>query len=331
MKASQTNYNWKNLTKINLERYRKVEDAHDVLANAMSDHDMWVDKPNRFEMKHSKCQLGAISVHHLSFGTDTRIEVSDLVDNYYIQLPIHGQLHLYKNDRTVDANPNRAFIMSPGSQHTLEINGNCIQRIIKIPRNIIERQLTDMMKCSIPHPVTFDLDMQSDCGHGASWWRHIQYLVAELGRPDTMYNFKPMANDMGKMIVNGLLHGQWHNYSDALDARSSSIAPGHVHRAETFIKDNIYEDMTIEDIVAAAKVRKRTLYDGFKRFRGISPMCYLHNLRLDMAREELLQPDNDMNITSVAMKLGFNHLGRFSINYKKRFGESPSQTLQKRL
>ena len=121
MKASQTNYNWQNLTKINLERYRKVEDAHDVLANAMSDHDMWVDKPNRFEMKHSRCQLGAISVHHLSFGTDTRIEVGDLVDNYYIQLPIHGQLHLHKNDKTVDANPNHAFIMSPGSEHTLEI------------------------------------------------------------------------------------------------------------------------------------------------------------------------------------------------------------------
>lgn len=327
MTTSELDYNRKNISGIKLNRYRKVEDAHSILAMAMSDHDMWVGKPNQFEMQHSKAQLGGVSLHHLSFGTDTCIEVNNSND-YYIQLPIQGQVNLHQNNHKINANQHRAFVMSPGKHHKLEITGNCIQRIIKIPTSAIERQLTEMMGCSLSRPVAFDLDMQSDSGNRASWWRNIQHLSTELVNPDSIYNIKPMASNMGKMIINGLLHCHHHNYSDDLNARNSSIAPGHVHRAEAFIKENIYEDMTIDDIVDAAKVRKRTLYDGFKKFRGISPICYLHNLRLDMAREELLRPNIDMNITAIAMKLGFSHLGRFSINYKKRFGESPSQTLQ---
>lgn len=330
MQASDINLGWGNPTKQNFERYKKVQVAHSILANAMSEHEMWVNQPNHFEMQHSQKQLGALSLHYLAFNTDTRIDVNDLGDSYYIQLPTQGKVHLRQKNLEIDASPELGFIMSPGNDHSLEINGNCVQRVIRIPRSAIERQLTDLMGCSISRPLKFNLDMHCDCGNGASWWRNIQYLFSELERPDTMFNDTSMANQMSKVIVAGLLHGQDHNYTEDLKARCSSVAPGHVYRAEAFIKANVYEDMTIDDIVAAAKVRKRTLYDGFKRFRGISPICYLHNLRLDLAREEFLQADNDVNITYVAMKLGFNHLGRFSINYKKRFGESPSQTLQKR-
>jgi hypothetical protein len=51
-------------------------------------------------------------------------------------------------------------------------------------------------------------------------------------------------------------------------------------------------------------------------------------LRLDEARRQLVA-DSAVTVTSVAMGLGFNHMGRFSRDYRRRFGESPSRTFRR--
>jgi len=51
-------------------------------------------------------------------------------------------------------------------------------------------------------------------------------------------------------------------------------------------------------------------------------------LRLSHAREALLAADRKLTtVTKVAAAFGFGELGRFSVEYRKAFGESPSQTL----
>jgi AraC-like DNA-binding protein len=48
-------------------------------------------------------------------------------------------------------------------------------------------------------------------------------------------------------------------------------------------------------------------------------------------RTDLRNPDaRDFTITQVAMNWGFSHLGRFSINYRAHFGQSPSATVRRR-
>jgi AraC-like DNA-binding protein len=46
------------------------------------------------------------------------------------------------------------------------------------------------------------------------------------------------------------------------------------------------------------------------------------------AREELASPGATTTVTDVALKWGFNHLGRFSGFYVRQFGEAPSETLR---
>ncbi|MEJ7806329.1 MAG: helix-turn-helix transcriptional regulator [Telluria sp.] len=78
-----------------------------------------------------------------------------------------------------------------------------------------------------------------------------------------------------------------------------------------------------------AGVSVRSLYAGFKEYCGVSPLQYLRMLRLDGARQALLNAP-DCHIASIAMHWGFGHLGRFSMEYKERFGESPSQSVRRR-
>lgn len=57
-------------------------------------------------------------------------------------------------------------------------------------------------------------------------------------------------------------------------------------------------------------------------------MQHLRNVRLAQVREALIRADPDENVTAIAMSLGSTHLGRLSVEYRRRFGESPSQTLR---
>ena len=95
------------------------------------------------------------------------------------------------------------------------------------------------------------------------------------------------------------------------------------------MRANVGEPVTADQMALVAGVSLRSLYAGFKEFCGVSPMQYLRTLRLDGARQALLN-EPDCNIGSIAMLWGFGHLGRFSVEYKERFGESPSQSVRRR-
>ena len=87
-------------------------------------------------------------------------------------------------------------------------------------------------------------------------------------------------------------------------------------------------DVSIDDLAAASGVSARTLYKGFQEFRGVSPMKFLKLTRLEMVHRELLHAEPSDSVTRIAMDYGFRQLGRFAVEYRQRFGESPSDTLR---
>jgi transcriptional regulator GlxA family with amidase domain len=58
-------------------------------------------------------------------------------------------------------------------------------------------------------------------------------------------------------------------------------------------------------------------------------MAYLRRVRLQKVREELLRDSAD-GVTDIATRWGFEHLGRFAGAYRRRYGETPSETRRRR-
>lgn len=102
-----------------------------------------------------------------------------------------------------------------------------------------------------------------------------------------------------------------------------------VKRARQYIGAHLDDAMTIGDVAAAAGVAHRTLYKHFHDMRGVSPMRYARDCRFAQVREALLQAGPQASVTTVAVQWGFWHLGRFSVEYRKRDGEAPSETLRR--
>ena len=85
----------------------------------------------------------------------------------------------------------------------------------------------------------------------------------------------------------------------------------------------------LSELCAAANVSERTLQYAFHDIMGMSPLTYLHRLRLHRARDELRKAESGTTtVTDVAMNWGFWHFGEFSRAYKNCFGELPSKTLK---
>ena len=86
----------------------------------------------------------------------------------------------------------------------------------------------------------------------------------------------------------------------------------------------------LSELCATANVSERTLQYAFHDIMGMSPLTYLHRLRLHRARDELRKSKSESTtVTEVAMNWGFWHFGEFSRTYKNCFGETPSSTLNR--
>jgi transcriptional regulator GlxA family with amidase domain len=104
-----------------------------------------------------------------------------------------------------------------------------------------------------------------------------------------------------------------------------------VQQAQALALASSDEPLHVSALCQLIGVSERTLRKAFLRVHGIPPCRHLRMLRLSNARRALLSADDTLTkVTEIAMSFGFAELGRFSVEYKKAFGESPSQTLYRR-
>ncbi|ANP90605.1 hypothetical protein BA011_32410 (plasmid) [Rhizobium leguminosarum] len=108
-----------------------------------------------------------------------------------------------------------------------------------------------------------------------------------------------------------------HRFSGALARQPTLPSPRHIRRAIDFMQANLSQSISISDIAQASQVGIRSLQEGFKRFKGMSPMAYLANLRLEAVHRDLIMANSATTVAAIAQKWGFTHQGRFSGDYRK--------------
>jgi AraC-like DNA-binding protein len=92
-----------------------------------------------------------------------------------------------------------------------------------------------------------------------------------------------------------------------------------------FIKANLHLKISMLDLKHHTKYSERSLQLIFKKYFNKSPFEYIEEQRLLKAYELIKQYKDSRKTTDIARKVGFRHLGRFSANFKKRFGIHPSE------
>ena len=97
----------------------------------------------------------------------------------------------------------------------------------------------------------------------------------------------------------------------------TTLLPRSVRSALDAMRANMEHDWNVTELAAAAAVSARTLQRQFQVFLGKTPGIALREIRFERARRELLQGQPGTKVTDVALRCGFTHCGRFSVEYRK--------------
>lgn len=100
-----------------------------------------------------------------------------------------------------------------------------------------------------------------------------------------------------------------------------------VRQATDLIRANLNQPLRIGAICLETGSDWKKLERAFLSVHGVTPKRFLTLVRLTQARRLLIRSSGKQSITGVATSCGIHHLGRFSQEYCRLFGERPSDTL----
>lgn len=115
----------------------------------------------------------------------------------------------------------------------------------------------------------------------------------------------------------------------AEDTVRPDLSPPTRHRlvlaAEEVMRAHFADPVGAVDLCRRLRVSDRTLRLAFRERFGLGPMGYYKRLRLNAARDAL-KADPQVAVATAAVAFGFHHLGNFAADYRRLFGERPSNT-----
>jgi AraC-like DNA-binding protein len=103
-----------------------------------------------------------------------------------------------------------------------------------------------------------------------------------------------------------------------------------VRHAERKILNDLQTPLSMAALGRTLGVSGRYLRMAFQEVHGVSPLRHLRMLKLTQARRALMSARSQtVTVAETAVRHGFRELGRFSVEYREAFGESPSITLHR--
>jgi AraC-like DNA-binding protein len=274
-----------------------------------------------------------IALSYIRLGMDVEIQPGPLHDFYLVQVPTKGYADVEYGESRFRIDPENWSIISPVREMAIKWPKDCELLEIKIERSAMEATLARLSGVKAESPIEFTPLFRDARGREGNMYQLLVYLCGQIEQKSSRADFRATYSRLEDVILSMILESQDHNYSAALRCPiggDGDLPPRYVNRAVQFIRSNADAPLRLEDIASEACASVRSLNAGFRKYKKTTPMEFLKNTRLDYARAALQTSASprDMTVTDAALRWGFNHFGRFSAEYKRRFDENPSETLQ---
>jgi AraC-like DNA-binding protein len=302
-----------------------LADASSVMAREWSRHD--ISSPDRdIHMRFRRRTISAdVSLNSLAYGARIKIKPIERDPVILVFMPRCGDAvaHFRTADVAINADAHAIVDVRRISEAVYSDDFDMLVLRVRISR------LTKHLETILGRKPRHDLEFVQSLKAGSSAWQEwavISHLLAALDTSENPEISPHVLAPLEEAILSTLLITQTSNYAEELSHPGRSLAPKHVRRAESYIRENVGKPLTVAKVAEHLGVSVRSLFDGFKAFRGVTPGEFMRSLRLDRAREDLLSGNG--TVTDVALRWGYAHVGNFSARYRQQYGELPALTLR---
>ena len=100
-----------------------------------------------------------------------------------------------------------------------------------------------------------------------------------------------------------------------------------IARVMAWMKQNFHRPLSMDEIAASANMSPSTFRQHFREIAGMSPLQYQKQLRLQEARQMMLNEDVDVSVAG--LRVGYESPSQFSREYSRLFGAPPLQDIRR--
>jgi AraC-like DNA-binding protein len=165
---------------------------------------------------------------------------------------------------------------------------------------------------------------------GRHWSQTVRYARNTISNSPMLASAPLARRELGWLIDSAALACFPNSTLDAGSTAYVGDPPQPLRRALAFIDEHAGDPITLDEIATAARLSPRGVQAAFRRHLDTTPLAHLRTVRMERAHRDLqgAEPGDGVSVAALAAKWGFTHLGRFAVDYRRRFGTYPSQTLR---
>lgn len=271
---------------------------------------------------------GGVSLRagYLNASIRTRVSVDSELVSFSMKLESDAALFSFRSGKEVE--PGEVFRLMRGDINDYRLNGRMRFAVVSLSSDLLMHYGGED---ATRGDVAFWERRQwfhAAPGIRALVTRAVEKVVSRVSKVDWAVGgaaLQQLQFDMVEPFLWGIMFDD--QSSGERNALSSAAI---VRKVEDWVDGQSPATIQIADLCQALHLSRRTLQRAFTEVLGIGPARYLTLKRLTAVRAELRRSDPAfIRVTDTAIKYGFWELGRFAQDYRRMFGERPSETLGK--
>ncbi|MCB1754722.1 MAG: AraC family transcriptional regulator [Gammaproteobacteria bacterium] len=269
-------------------------------------------------------EFAGIGLSRIRYRANTTTRFPRSKASYLLQIVTRGRCRWhYRGGPCLALSAGQALIKNPEDQLQLSCNTDCETISVNVPGELLRNGWLEQSGPLPRQGISFDrcvVDLHGGAGllpFLDLLFNEVRHNGADAGNLQVSYR---------EILVNKLLQqfGAKAREQDDGDTFDRGFA-----ELICYIEENIKEELGVEELARLGQISIRTLYNYFSRHFSLTPRLYVKNAKMRSLRAELINNTCIRNVTEAALDYGFTHLGRFSSDYRKMFGELPSETLKR--
>lgn len=295
-----------------------------AVTGAYFPHELRPVRPaERLDLAMHTVDLGPVTVGRIGWGADVAIDCA-YPDAYEVNMPLSGSLRSRHGADTVVSTDGTGTIFPPDRTTPItRWSADCAVVGVKFDRAHLEREAERVLATSLPGGLNLPSQIDRRSAATRGWLHFARTLSADLQGINALLRSDLLTAQLSSALMTGFVLAMHPDQDVSTPAR-----PRIVNR----VLDRLHADpghpWTASEMAETAGVSVRRLQEGFREYVGSTPSACLRDIRLDRAHQELLAAEA-VTVAEVAARWNFTNTGRFAAAYRRKYGHSPSETLQR--
>ncbi len=259
-------------------RSRDVEEARDALATVYV-RPVLTPAPGAegFNARINVCPLNGFGVAYGSFGTEVSFDFP--ASGYFSQVfPLRGTGEMICGGAAATLGPGTSALVPADFSHQANYSADYEHLILRISAKALTEKLTALTGATINAPLRIAPLQRPNHPAARMLLQFLPLFVGMLSdssAPPTDH----CVVQAEQLLMTLFLCGHRHNYSHLVQRQAPGAALQQVRHAEEYIEAHAHRGITLEELADATGASAFSLFSGFRKHRGYSPLQFLTQMQ----------------------------------------------------